>query len=51
MILLSASGAFMLRHWGGAEMTIVLGMNVLRRLHMYIAYGERTLYVTPATAH
>jgi predicted aspartyl protease len=36
---------------GGADMTIVLGMNVIRRLHMYIAYGERTIYVTPATAH
>jgi predicted aspartyl protease len=33
------------------DQTIVLGMNVLRRLHIYIAYGERKLYVTPATAH
>lgn len=31
--------------------TIILGMNVLRRLHVYIAYGEHYLYVTPATAH
>lgn len=34
-----------------ASETIVLGMNVLRRLHIYIAYGEQKLYVTPATAH
>lgn len=29
---------------------IILGMDVLRKLHLYIAYGERTLYVTPAAA-
>ncbi|HVV64152.1 MAG TPA: hypothetical protein VHC42_01690 [Rhizomicrobium sp.] len=27
---------------------MVLGMDILRRLHIYIAYGERKLYVTPA---
>lgn len=36
---------------GNADQTIVLGMNVLRHLHVYIAYGEQKLYVTPATAH
>jgi len=30
---------------------IILGMNVLRRLHLYIAYGEHALYITSATAH
>ncbi len=35
----------------GADMDIVVGMNVIRRLHMYIAYGEQRIYVTPATAH
>jgi hypothetical protein len=30
----------------GAEMTI--GMDVIRRLHLYIAFGERKLYITPA---
>jgi predicted aspartyl protease len=30
---------------------IIVGMNVIRRLHVYIAYGEQYLYVTPATAH
>lgn len=30
---------------------IIVGMNVIRRLHLYIAYGEQTIYVTPATAH
>jgi hypothetical protein len=30
---------------------LVLGLNVLRHLHLYIAYKERKLYVTPASAH
>jgi hypothetical protein len=30
---------------------MLLGMNVLRNLHVYVAYKERKLYVTPATAH
>ena len=29
---------------------IVLGLDVLSRLHMYVAYGEKTLYVTAAGA-
>jgi predicted aspartyl protease len=28
--------------------TIVIGINVLRQLHIYIAYGEKKLYITPA---
>lgn len=31
----------------GAEMTI--GMDVIKRLHLYIAFGERKLYITPAS--
>jgi predicted aspartyl protease len=31
----------------GAEMTI--GMDVLRKLHLYVAFGERKLYITPAS--
>lgn len=27
---------------------MLLGMNVLRHLHVYIAYKERKLYITPA---
>lgn len=27
---------------------MILGMNVLHHLHLYIAYGERKLYITPA---
>ena len=27
---------------------MVIGMNVLRKLHVYIAYGEKKLYITPA---
>lgn len=29
---------------------IILGMDVLSKLHLYIAYGEKTLYVTAADA-
>lgn len=32
----------------GAKLTI--GMNILRRLHPYFAFGEKRLYVTPAAA-
>lgn len=28
-----------------------LGMNVLRRLHLYISYRDKTLYITGASAH
>jgi predicted aspartyl protease len=30
---------------------MLLGINVLKQLHLYFAYRERTLYVTPAAAH
>jgi predicted aspartyl protease len=33
----------------GSDADIILGMNVIRRLHLYIAYGEKRIYVTPAT--
>jgi predicted aspartyl protease len=33
------------------ESDLMLGISVLRQLHMYIAYGEKTLYVTGAEAH
>jgi hypothetical protein len=33
------------------EPRMLLGINVLRQLHLYIAYHEHTLYVTPASAH
>ena len=33
------------------EHPLVLGMDILRRLHLYIAYGDHVIYVTPATAH
>jgi predicted aspartyl protease len=29
---------------------LILGMDILRRLHLYIAYSEHVIYVTPATA-
>ena len=30
---------------------VLLGMDVLSKLHLYIAYGEKKLYVTDAEAH
>jgi hypothetical protein len=30
---------------------LVIGIGVLRQLHMYIAYKEQVLYLTPAEAH
>jgi len=30
---------------------LILGIDVLRNLHMYISYKERKIYLTPATAH
>ena len=30
---------------------MLLGINVLKQLHLYFAYHEHTLYVTPAAAH
>lgn len=35
--------------WGGPR--LLLGMGVLRRLHLYISYKEETIYVTPATQY
>jgi len=36
--------------YGGAP-KLILGMGILRQLHLYIAYREKKLYVTPASAH
>jgi len=33
------------------DATILLGMDMLPRLHLYIAYREQKLYVTDAQAH
>jgi len=34
-----------------SEPLIILGMGILRQLHLYVAYKEKKLYVTPASAH
>ena len=34
-----------------ALVVVLLGVSVLRRLHLYIAYKEHKLYVTAAGAH
>jgi predicted aspartyl protease len=33
------------------DLNMILGMGVLRRLHLYIAYKEHVIYVTPATQY
>lgn len=30
---------------------MIIGISILRRLHLYIAYGEEKLYITPAGAN
>lgn len=35
---------------GGEEYEFTLGLNELRHLHVYIAYKEQKLYITPASA-
>jgi len=35
---------------GGEEYELTLGLNELRHFHLYIAYKEQKLYITPATA-
>jgi predicted aspartyl protease len=36
---------------GEKALKMVLGMGVLRQLHLYIAYKEGNIYATPASAH
>jgi predicted aspartyl protease len=34
----------------GHDADMLIGVTILRRLHLYIAYGEEKLYITPASA-
>ncbi|MGN6147367.1 MAG: aspartyl protease family protein [Rhizomicrobium sp.] len=36
---------------GGTEPPIIIGMSILSKLHLYVAYGEKNLYITGADAH
>jgi predicted aspartyl protease len=36
---------------GYGQPTLILGMGVLRQLHLWIAFKEHNIYVTPASAH
>ncbi|HEY8950020.1 MAG TPA: aspartyl protease family protein [Rhizomicrobium sp.] len=36
---------------GNAVPNVLLGFSILSKLHLYIAYGEKNLYITPADAH
>jgi predicted aspartyl protease len=38
-------------HFYGDSPKLLLGMGILRQLHLYIAYREKKLYVTAASAH
>jgi len=38
-------------HLPDASPKLILGMGILRQLHLYIAYKEKKLYVTAASAH
>jgi hypothetical protein len=43
-----STGSMLDRQYNGpVEVPMLLGMNVLRQLHVYIAYKERKLYITP----
>ena len=33
------------------DQNMIIGMGVLRRLHLYISYKEKKIYVTPATQY
>jgi hypothetical protein len=33
------------------DLQMIIGMGVLRRLHLYISYKEKVIYVTPATQY
>jgi predicted aspartyl protease len=35
----------------GKDIDMIVGVSILRRLHLYIAYGEEKLYITPAGAN
>ena len=35
----------------GRDIDLIVGVSILRRLHLYIAYGEEKLYITPANAN
>jgi predicted aspartyl protease len=35
----------------GSDFQMLLGRNALRQLHLYVAYKEGYLYITPASAH
>jgi len=36
---------------GPRSPSLILGLSILRQLHLYIAYREKMLYVTPASEH
>jgi len=38
-------------HISATDPPIIIGMSILSKLHLYVAYGEKNLYITPADAH
>lgn len=49
IILLPDSVSQIMGRYG--EPNLILGMGIIRQLHLYLAYGERKLYITAAGAH
>ncbi|HEX4105452.1 MAG TPA: retropepsin-like aspartic protease [Rhizomicrobium sp.] len=51
----NTTGSRIARMDDGMEPDLIIGMDVLKHLHLYIAYGEKKLYITPpdppAAAH
>lgn len=43
----SITGSMIKKENDGMQTEFIIGMNILSRLHLYIAYGEKKLYITP----
>jgi hypothetical protein len=41
------TGSMIMRNDDGMQEDLIIGMDVLAKLHLYIAYGEKKLYITP----
>jgi hypothetical protein len=43
----TVTGSLTVRNDDGMQNEFIVGMDVLSHLHLYIAYGEKKLYITP----
>jgi len=44
------TGSHLSHRMDGSDSEMLIGMNILRHMHLYIAYKEKAFYFTPATA-